>query len=156
TATRNFVNEGEFVPKVVANAAPVRSLSASPVLLGYIGTTAKATASTWLRVGDEDDPLLASWRIGLGKSTAWTSDAAERWSKGWATWNGYVGFWSAVVKDSFPSAVGGAVRAEVNADTLRVTAESAAPWPDGATADAHIAAPDGSDETVRLTRVSPT
>src|SRR5207245_10491295 len=65
-ATRSFVNEGQFFPKVVSAAAPVRDLRSSPALLGYLATTAKPAATTLLRVGDQDDPLLASCQIGFG------------------------------------------------------------------------------------------
>src|SRR5947209_19448003 len=124
-ATRSFVNEGTFFPKVVSAAEPVRDLRSSPALLGYLATTAKAAASTLLRIGDQDDPLLASWQIGLGRATAWTSDASARWSQLWAGWDGYTRFWTAVVKDTFPAGggSGAGVRAELAEGRIRVTAE---------------------------------
>ena len=155
-ASRDFVNEGEFFPRVVGAGPAVENLAESPPRLGYLATTAKPTAETQLRVGAEDDPLLASWRVGLGRATAWTSDASARWSKHWATWGGYTAFWSAVVKDTLPlgGAEGTAVRAEVDGEQLTVTAESDQPWPDGATATARLSGPDGSSTEVRLERVA--
>jgi hypothetical protein len=141
---------------VVGAGPAVETLSESPPLLGYLATTAKPTAETQLRVGAEDDPLLSSWRVGLGRATAWTSDASARWSKHWATWGGYTAFWSAVVKDTLPlgGAEGTAVAAEVDGERLTVTAESDQPWPDGATATARLSRPDGSSAEVRLERVA--
>jgi Mg-chelatase subunit ChlD len=155
-ASRDFVNEGEFFPRVVGAGPAVENLAESPRLLGYLATTAKPTAETQLRVGAEDDPLLASWRVGLGRATAWTSDASTRWSKHWATWGGYTAFWTAVVKDTLPlgGAEGTAVAAEVDGERLTITAESDQPWPDGATATARVAGPDGSSTEVRLERVA--
>ncbi len=155
-ASRDFVNEGEFFPRVVGAGPAVENLAESPPLLGYLATTAKPTAETQLRVGAEDDPLLASWRVGLGRATSWTSDASTRWSKHWAAWGGYTAFWSAVVKDTLPlgGAEGTAVAAEVDGERLTITAESDQPWPDGATATARVAGPDGSSTEVRLERVA--
>ena len=53
-----------------------------PSLLGYNGTTAKPAAQTVL-VTARDDPLLAQWQYGLGRSVAWTSDSTGRWAKSW-------------------------------------------------------------------------
>ena len=155
-ASRDFVNEGEFFPRVVGGGPAVDTLAESPPLLGYLATTAKPTAETQLRVGADDDPLLASWRVGLGRATAWTSDASARWSKHWAAWGGYTAFWSAVVKDTLPlgGAEGTAVQAEVDGERLTITAESDQPWPDGATATARVAGPGGTSTEVRLERVA--
>ena len=35
-----------------------------------------------------DDPLLAQWQYGLGRSVAWTSDSTGRWAKNWVGWSG--------------------------------------------------------------------
>ncbi len=157
-ASRQIVNEGEFFPKVVSSAAPVRDLRASPPILGYQGTTAKPTAQTHLVVGEESDPLLASWQVGLGRATAWTSDASARWSQAWSTWDGYTSFWAGVVKDTFPlgGSAGAGARAELVDGKLRVTAESADGWPDGATALARVAGPDLQGREVALERTSDT
>jgi Ca-activated chloride channel homolog len=157
-ASRQIVNEGEVFPKVVSQAPPVRDLRQAPPLFGYLGTTAKPAASTHLQIGEEGDPLLASWQAGLGRVTAWTSDASARWSQAWAAWEGYTGFWAGVVKDTFPlgGSSGAAVRAELVEGTLRVTAESATEWPDGATATARVAGPDLVGRELRLERTSGT
>ena len=53
-----------------------------PQLLGYNGTTAKGRATVSLVTG-RDDPLLAQWQYGLGRSVAWTSDARQQWATPW-------------------------------------------------------------------------
>ena len=157
-ASRSLVNEGEYYPRVLAQSGPVAGLTEAPALLGYLGTTAKGPAASLLDVGPDRDPLLATWRTGLGKVTAWTSDASQRWSKRWAVWGGYGAFWSGVVKDAFPlgGAEGAGIRAEVAGGRLRVSAESEEPWPDGAQASAHVATPDGRGVVVPLERTSTT
>ncbi|HEV7864974.1 MAG TPA: glutamine amidotransferase, partial [Acidimicrobiia bacterium] len=155
-ASRDFVNEGEFFPKIVGQGPAVDQLAESPALLGYLATTAKPTAEVALRIGAEDDPLLASWRAGLGRVTAWTSDASQRWSKNWATWGGYGKFWAAVVKDTLPlnGSEGTAVTAKIDGERLAIVAESDAPWAEGAAATARIAGPDGSSREVKLERTA--
>jgi Mg-chelatase subunit ChlD len=155
-ASRDFVNEGEFFPKIVGQGPAVDQLSESPALLGYLATTAKPTAEVQLRIGAEDDPLLASWRAGLGRVTAWTSDASQRWSKNWASWGGYGQFWAAVVKDTLPlgGSEGTAVLAKIDGERLEIAAESEQPWAEGATATARVAGPDGSSQEVRLERTA--
>ena len=153
-AARDVVQEGRFLPTVTSNAAVVRSLTASPPLLGYIATTAKPTATTHLVVGDDRDPLLASWQVGLGKVTSWTADASARWSQQWAQWDGYVGYWSTAVKDTFPvaGAAGSGVRATVVGDRLRISVDSSGGWPAGAVATARVSGPDLVGSEVALTR----
>jgi Mg-chelatase subunit ChlD len=155
-ASRDFVNEGEFHPRIVGQGPAVDQLTESPSLLGYLATTAKPTAEVQLRIGAEDDPLLASWRAGLGRVTAWTSDASKRWSKNWAAWGGYGKFWAAVVKDALPlgGSEGTAVSARMEGERLVVTAESEQPWAAGAGATARVARPDGSSSEVRLERTA--
>jgi Mg-chelatase subunit ChlD len=155
-ASRDFVNEGEFYPKVVGQSPAVDGLAETPALLGFLATTAKPTAEVQLRIGAEDDPLLASWRAGLGRVTAWTSDASKRWSKNWAAWGGYGKFWAAVVKDTLPlgGSEGTAVAAKVDGERLEITAESEQPWADGATATARVAGPNGTSQEVRLERAA--
>jgi Ca-activated chloride channel homolog len=101
-ASRSFITEGEFVPIVTSEAATVRNLTATPALLGYVATTSKDQASTDLRIGPDADPLLASWNVGLGKVTSWTSDAGARWLRTWLGWPGLVDFWTGVVGSTFP------------------------------------------------------
>lgn len=72
----------------------------APALLGFVKTIRKATAQVPL-VTDTGDPLLAHWRFGLGKATAFTSDAKSRWSSLWISrWPGYSRFWSQVLRET--------------------------------------------------------
>ena len=82
--------EEKFFPIQTSHVAdPARASRAGfPQLLGYNGTTAKPAAQTVL-VTARDDPLLAQWQYGLGRSVAWTSDSTGRWAKGWIGWHGF-------------------------------------------------------------------
>ena len=80
---------GEVLPDPdLAVADPARASRAGcPRCSGYNGTTAKPAAQTVL-VTARDDPLLAQWQYGLGRSVAWTSDSTGRWAKSWIGWDG--------------------------------------------------------------------
>jgi Mg-chelatase subunit ChlD len=153
-ASRDFINEGDFLPEVTSNDPVVAPLTASPELLGYVATTAKPGASTMLRIGPDRDPLLASWQAGLGKVASWTSDAGEAWAQRWANWDGYVDFWSRVVKSTFQQGdSAGAAQAQVSNGRLHITIEGGGNFPDGAIATATVAGPDGQRFEVPLDRV---
>ncbi len=125
----------------------------APALLGYVATTAKGTSTTLLRIGPDRDPLLATWQAGLGRVSSWTSDASAAWSQHWATWDGYVDFWTDVVKDTFPAGdTAGAVRASVSNGRLSIVLDSGTELPDGATATAVVAGPDGQRTEIALER----
>ena len=94
--------EEPFFPILTSSSPILRGLDAGlPKLLGYNGTTAKAAAQTVL-VTSRDDPLLAQWQYGLGRSVAWTSDSTGRWAKNWLAWPDFARFFSQLVSWTFP------------------------------------------------------
>ncbi len=66
--------------------------NAAPLLLGYNATKPKPTADIALTT-ESGEPLLATWRYGLGQAAAFTSDAKSRWAAEWLAWPGYGKFW---------------------------------------------------------------
>ena len=94
--------EEPFFPILTSSSPILRGLDDGlPQLLGYNGTTAKPAAQTVL-VTARDDPLLAQWQYGLGRSVAWTSDSTGRWAKDWLAWGGFNRFFSQLVSWTFP------------------------------------------------------
>jgi uncharacterized membrane protein len=69
----------------------------SPLLLGYNTTKPKPTAEVLLAT-EHGEPLLATWRYGLGQAAAFTSDAKARWAGEWLAWPGYSKFWVQTVR----------------------------------------------------------
>jgi len=117
--------EEAFFPIQTGSSPILKGLEAGlPQLLGYNGTTSKAAAETVL-VTSRDDPLLAQWQYGLGRSVAWTSDATGRWAEAWLQWNGFDRFFSQLVAWTFPGEETGGIEAEFVTDgdqaRLRVT-----------------------------------
>jgi hypothetical protein len=141
---------------VTSTAEAVRDIASSPAILGYVATTPKPTADVQLQVGELSDPLLAAWRVGLGKVTAWTSDGGDRWAAGWAGWDGYGDFWSTLVRDTFPlsGAEGQRIEASIANELMTLSLEGAEEWPAGTQPLARVSFPDGTSEEVRLDRVS--
>src|SRR5207248_638222 len=56
-----------------------------PPLGGYVATTLKPTAELVL-MSHQEDPVLATWRFGLGRAAAFTSDAKAKWAVLWLRW----------------------------------------------------------------------
>ena len=101
SASKSSLVEEPFLPIVTRSAPVIQSIDwdNTPFLLGYVVCTAKPTAEVPL-ITERGDPLLASWRFGLGKSVAFMSDAKSRWAADWLGWPGYSRFWAQVVRDT--------------------------------------------------------
>jgi Ca-activated chloride channel homolog len=100
TAAKSSLIEEPFAPQVLRDDQVVRSIDwkNAPFLFGYVVTSAKPTANVSL-ITERGDPLYASWRFGLGKTAAFTSDAKSRWAADWVRWPGYGQFWAQVIRD---------------------------------------------------------
>ena len=103
--------EEPFFPILTSSSPILRGLDEGlPRLRGYNGTTAKPAAQTVL-VTARDDPLLAQWQYGLGRSVAWTSDSTGRWARDWLGWDGFSRFFSQLVSWTFPGEETGGIEA---------------------------------------------
>src|SRR5262249_18623835 len=74
----------------------------APPLGGYVATTIKPTAEQLLMTHQED-PLMAAWRYGLGRSVAFTADAKAKWGILWLRWRDFNKFWSQTVPWVLPA-----------------------------------------------------
>jgi uncharacterized membrane protein len=99
-ATRSYIEEREFIPNLTANSQIMKGITALPPLLGYIATTPKDTATVILTAPGFNDPVLATWQYGLGRTVAFTSDATARWGRNWTTWDNFQRFWSQVIRST--------------------------------------------------------
>src|SRR5690606_27543287 len=150
TAARGLINEGTFVPALAAPSPVTAGLTEAPPLLGYVATKAKPTASVALQIGP-GDPLLATWQRGLGRATAWTSDATARWSSGWVTWEGFVDFWGTLVRDVLPAGRDTPPEVTIGEGTLAVELDAGEPVL-GAAAVARDRMPDGETQVIPRTQ----
>jgi hypothetical protein len=152
TVARNLATEGTFFPVLGAASPITEDLISSPPLLGYVLTKAKGTASLVMEIG-QGDPLLATWQRGLGRVTAWTSDATARWSSQWVDWQGFVAFWGAVVRDVIPAGRDNPPATFVSAGSLQISFTLDGAEID-ATATARVRDPNGNVSVVPMNRVS--
>ncbi len=95
---KSLLVEEPFTPVVVNHSGIIEGFSAGfPQLDGFVVTSRRPEAETIL-LTHRDDPLLAQWRYGLGKTVAFTSDAKSRWAGQWLNWSNYAKFWAQLVR----------------------------------------------------------
>ena len=73
------------------------NLSRMPKLKGRTATVLKDGALE-LVATDEEDPLLAFWPIGLGRTAVFASDVKDRWAADWVRWRGYGPFFASLIR----------------------------------------------------------
>jgi len=100
-ATGKTLREESFKPVVKKNVEAFKGIDfdAAPPLLGYVATKSKATSEVLLE-SRRQDPILARWQYGLGKTAAFMSDLKDRWAVDWLKWKGYPKFWSQLVRET--------------------------------------------------------
>ncbi|MEX1172841.1 MAG: VWA domain-containing protein [Chloroflexota bacterium] len=152
--------EEPFFPILTSSSPILRGLDDGlPRLRGYNGTTAKPAAQTVL-VTARDDPLLAQWQYGLGRSVAWTSDSTGRWARDWLGWTGFSRFFSQLVSWTFPGEETGGIEARFDASGGRTTLHVESVEPDGSPRDfydtsAVVVGPDLEPRAVSLVQIAP-
>ena len=102
--SRTLTVRESFVPIVSENSPILSSLDWQnvPPLEGYIITTPKQVSDVQL-FSPRKDPLLVTWRYGLGRTAVFTSDLAGDWSKNWREWPEYSQFWERLINWVLPS-----------------------------------------------------
>lgn len=145
THTGRMIREDAFEPQMVEKHPMIRDWEdgMAPPLLGYVKTNRKATSQIPL-VTDTGDPLLAHWRFGLGKVTAFTSDCKSRWAALWVSdWEGYSQLWSQILRETArpPQGLNMDLRLEQKGEDVHIEvdlAEDAGTRKNGATVEADI------------------
>jgi Ca-activated chloride channel family protein len=89
--------EEPFVPRQTPSDDVLTGLGGMPQLLGYNIGTPKPTAGVSL-ISHRNDPVLSTWRYGLGRSLAFTSDDKNKWAVHWLPWAGYGQFWAQAIR----------------------------------------------------------
>lgn len=152
--------EEPFFPIQTSSSPIIRGLNDGfPQLLGYNGTTVKSAAQTVL-VTARDDPLLAQWQYGLGRSVAWTSDSTGRWARNWVAWPGFSKFFSQLVGWTFPGEETGGIEASFEVKDGRTTLHIQSVESDGSprdfyTTSAVLVGPDLTPVETDLDQVAP-
>jgi Mg-chelatase subunit ChlD len=159
--TRDLVVEGTIRPRPVEEGEPVEGFGADafPVLRGYQRTFARPAAQVLLAARD-DDPVLASWRYGLGRAVAFTSDLSGRWGRHWVQWPGFGRFVAQTARwtmrrsgsESFvPRFEWRGQRGEMNVDVL----DRGDRFVNGLKLEASVLDPSGAGRRAALEQVAP-
>ncbi len=162
--TRKSLVEDAFVPRVdprFRNLQLFRGLNvdAMPQLVGYVSTRAKPGAEV-IMTSHLGEPILARWRLGLGKVGVWTSDVKNRWAHYWLKWPGYAKFWRQFVRDNLRTETEDPsyqMVADVTGTTLTVGVDAideADHFVDEVTSEVTVVDPDGKDHPLTLTQVA--
>jgi uncharacterized membrane protein len=106
TVARMGIVPGKFFPQELSANPMVRDVKRVAPLYGYVATSPKPAAEIVL-ASTKLDPLLAAWQYGLGRSVAWTSDAAGLWTRDWLRAPNAGRFWADVTAWTFPAAGAG-------------------------------------------------
>jgi uncharacterized membrane protein len=158
-AMRSYIVEEAFFPRQTATSPLVSGIEAVPLLSGYVATTPKSAAQVVLAT-HQDDPLLASWQYGLGRSVAWTSDATGRWARRWVGWDDFAPFWSQVVRWTVAQQTNVPLEVNValNGETARVAVDALndeGSFINGLETAVSLVGPDGDGRVIDLAQVAP-
>ncbi|NQT52587.1 VWA domain-containing protein [bacterium] len=159
TLRRSMIQNKDFVPLVHAPGPAIKGIGALPPLHGLVLTTAKPRATTVLRVPDTDDvdPVLATWRYGIGKTAAFTSDLSANWGADWVASPHYEPFVRQLITDIARSARAEHLRLRTVVEGGRgsIRVEDFHPDPSFMDLRAQVAGPRGRTETVALKQEGP-
>src|SRR5581483_5774505 len=94
TLKRSMIQNVTFVPTVEFSSPVLKGIDSMPPLHAYVLTTPKARSVTILKGPEKEEinPVLSTWRFGLGTAAAFTSDLAPNWSSDWVQWSQYEAF----------------------------------------------------------------
>lgn len=94
----SYLIQEEFIPVITSNSKIIETASKGlPVMKGYVATSKKESAQVHL-MSNQNDPILASWQYGLGKTIAFTSDGENMWTSNYALWKEYSLFWKDIIE----------------------------------------------------------
>jgi len=160
-ANKATLTEEPFNARMTSDHPLVSAIpwSSAPQLFGYVATSAKETAQVPL-VTHKDDPLLAVWRYGLGKSAAFTSDAKNRWARNWLGWSGYERFWTGVARwirnDLDSGGIDVTTSVSGNQGLIQVSAlGEGGEFVNYSNLEANITDPNLASETISLSQIGP-
>ena len=155
--TRRYIVQEPFQPVIAIPSEPIVSgIGTLPQLHGYVSTSEKEMAQVFIH-SHKDEPILAGWNFGLGKSVAWTSDVQSAWAKAWIPWNNFGKFWGQVVNWTLPVTDTDAdfdLSVSLRHGVAQVSVDTRTP--SQAVYKLHIAGPEGTSESVEMQQDTPT
>jgi len=155
-AGKKYLNNVTFTPNLMADSPIMTGIDGLPSLDGYVATSKKDTGKIIL-AGPDNDPILASWQYGLGRTVAFTSDMKGIWSKNWLSWDGNQNFWintiSWLVQQDLNTDY--AVEGSYEGGKGSIKVESLVKGEDFASLEGLLTSPEGTTSTIQLEAVAP-
>ena len=155
TALRPWFEQTPFFPKIASPGDLLQGVSTEsfPQLGGYVVTTPKPSAEQYL-ISGKQDPVLAAWSYGLGRSVAWTSDSNGAWTGGFLHSPTSGTLFARMVAWTLPgSASQLQIEAQPSGDALQV--DVTGPQTAGATVSVGVVRPDLQSSSEDLVAVAP-
>ena len=160
TVARTNLVEEPFRAQPARRSQALRGIdwSATPYLLGYVQTRARRRAEVLLET-ERGDPLLARWRLGLGRVAVFTSDVKNRWAVEWVRNRVYPQFWAQVIRDLMRVEADEelAMRADVHEGVVRIVVDAidaSDRFINGLESTVEVTLPDGGGELVSLSQTA--
>ncbi|MFO0694505.1 MAG: VWA domain-containing protein [Polyangiales bacterium] len=99
-ASRAAFAEKTFRPVRVEEGPAIAGIDfrSAPALGGLALVNARPEATVHLEAA-RDEPLLARWQVGLGRSAVFTTDAGGRYAQAWVGWSGYPALFGQLARD---------------------------------------------------------
>lgn len=154
-ALRPWFEQQPFFPKIGSTGDLLQGvpMDAFPELGGYVVTTPKPSAEQYLLSGKQD-PVLAAWSYGLGRSVAWTSDSNGAWTAGFLRSPVSAALFARMVGWALPgSAQQLKIEARPSEDGLQV--DVVGPETSGATVQVGLVRPDLGNSSQDLVAIAP-
>jgi Mg-chelatase subunit ChlD len=98
-ASGQWIVEGSFRPRAGRDHVILRGVDASalPPMSGYVATTPRDAADLLLS-SEAGDPVLATWRAGLGRAAGFTSDLTSAWAADLVSSPAFVDLWTRTMR----------------------------------------------------------
>lgn len=149
----SYVQNRVFTP-VITDTDSLTNFAGFPVLTGYLTCAEKATATVSL-VSDTEDPILAWWNTGAGKTLAWTSDAQGAWTGSFLQWDEAPAFFGGMVAKVIPGEEReGRLEADASGGMLKIVYTVENDGEEPARTEATVLAPDGTETRAVLTETA--
>jgi uncharacterized membrane protein len=159
TLQRNMIRNLVFTPTAELTSPVLKGIDQLPELRAYVLTTPKARSLTILEGPDVEgpDPVLATWRYGIGKTAAFTSDLSPGWAPAWMEWQRLRSFVLQLVIDISRAAHQSHLRIRCHASggTGIIEVEDHHPQANFLEIQARVDGPRGQSEAVMLRQTGP-
>jgi uncharacterized membrane protein len=159
TLQRNMIRNLVFTPTAELRSPVLKGIDQLPELRAYVLTTPKARSLTILEGPDEEgpDPVLVTWRYGIGKTAAFTSDLSPGWAPAWMEWQRLRSFILQLVIDISRAAQQRHLRMRCHASgsTGMIEVEDHHPRASFLEIQARVDGPGGQSEAVMLRQTGP-